>query len=225
MTRIHVTSPYAEAPGSRPAAGSPPRVPVLTQYLVLGCAAGTTALLAATGVIAAVESDAIMSWWRSPSPRNDTLELMAGLEGLTALTNLVAFVATGLWLLRIRALAEWASPISHHSRSPYWAFLGWVVPVVHLWYPYQVVADASRGIGSSVRTFWPWWLAWLALSNYSVVSALGGEVTTATELQLMLRTQQLGAVVALVAFVLWWRVVRSATRAAAEAVSEVRVPS
>lgn len=224
MTRIHVTSPYAE--GARPpATGPPPRVPVITHHLVLGSAAGTTALLVAVGVVATVEGDAIRAWWWSTSPRNGALDLMDLLAGLTAVTNLVAFVATGLWLLGIRAVAEWASPGTHHRRSSYWSFLGWVVPVVNLWFPCQVVADASRGVGSSVRTLWPWWVAWLALNVYSVFGGLDGPIETEADLMFYLRTQQLGAIIAVIAFVLWWRIVRSATAAAAAAVAEVRVTS
>src|SRR5699024_9712926 len=99
-------------------------------------------------------------------------------------------------------------------RSPHWAVLGWIVPVVNLWFPYQVVADASRGVGSRVRTFWPWWLAWLGLSYSTFVGTSGGELVTEADLSAWIRAHQVTAVVALVACVLWWRVVRSATQGA-----------
>lgn len=213
MARHHVTSPYAEG-APRPAAGPPPRVPVVSQYLVLASAVATTALLAAAGLVATVQADALHAWWDTTSPQNDTVDLLNLLGGLTALTNVIAFVATGRWLLDVRRVADRAPSPSLQRRSPYWAVLGWVVPVVNLWFPYQVVADASRGVGSRVRTFWPWWIAWLALTYYSFVGTSGGELVTEADLSGWIRAHQVGAVIALVACVLWWRVVRSATQGA-----------
>ncbi|WP_435200235.1 DUF4328 domain-containing protein [Janibacter sp. GS2] len=221
MDRMHAHSPFAEDSRPRPV-GPPPAVPVLAHHLVLGSAAATAVLLGAAGVIVTLEEDQLMGWWGSPAVSNGTLDLVDLLGSLTALTNLVALIATGVWLLRIRAVAEWAAPGDRQRRSSAWAVLGWIVPVVNLWFPYQVVADASRALGSSVRTFWPWWIAWLAL-NFSVLDRSGGELASAQELTTWIRSQQLEALVAVVACILWWRVVRSTTRAAQAVVAGSRV--
>lgn len=220
MNRHHVTSPFAEETRIQPKVGPPPRVPVLTQYLVLGSALGTTALLTAAGILATVRAEALSQWWQSATVENGTVDLLNLLGSLTAVTNIVALVATGLWLLDVRRVAEWASPGTHHRRSACWAVLGWIVPVVNLWFPYQVVADASRGVGSRVQTFWPWWIAWMALSYYTFVGTSGGELVTEADLTGWIRAHQVAAVIAVVACVLWWRIVRSATRAAAVATEE-----
>lgn len=218
MNRVHAHDPFAEDLPPKPASGPPPAVPVVAQYVVLGSAVATTLVLVAAGIIVTLEKAELMSWWRTTATHSSTLDLVHLLGGFTALTNLVAFIATGLWLLQIRAIAEWASPRTYHRRSAYWAFLGWIVPVVDLWFPYQVVADASRALGSTVTNFWPWWIAWLGLTFYSLLEQSGGELATVQDLITWIRVQQLGAVVAVIACILWWRVVRSATSAARAAV-------
>lgn len=213
MTRVHAHSPFAEDAQPQPA-GPPPSVPVLAHYLVLGSAAATAILLGAAGLIVTFQEDQLMGWWGSPAVDNAALDLVQLLGSLTALTNLVALIATGVWLVRIRTVAQWAAPGDRQRRSSSWAVLGWIVPVVNLWFPYQVVADASRALGSSVRTFWPWWIAWLALNFATVLDSSGGELASAQELTTWIRSQQLVAVVAVLACILWWRVVRSTTQAA-----------
>lgn len=224
MSRQYVTSPYAQGAAS-PVARQPLGVPVVAQLLVLGTAAATTLLLVAAGVIATLQESALRRWWEGPALESGTVSLLNLLVSLTALTNVVAFVATGLWLLRVRAIAEQTPPNTSQRRSAYWAFLGWVVPVVNLWFPLQVVEDASRGVGSKVRTYWPWWIAWLAMIGFSLFGGSDGRLLTEADFAGWIRAHQISAVLAVVAFVLWWRVVRSATVAANAAVDEVRVAS
>jgi hypothetical protein len=51
--------------------------------------------------------------------------------------------------------------------SPGWAIGGWFVPVIFLWFPYQVVSDiwrAGQAPERRARTPWPvvaWWTCWL----------------------------------------------------------------
>lgn len=215
MNRRYVTSPFAEETRATPRGIRPP-VPVISQCVALGAAVASTVLLVAAGLVATSREEAMMSWWRGEAEGSGTIELLGLLSGLNALTNVVAFVATGVWLLGLRKVAEWAAPGAYHRRSAYWAVLGWVVPVVNLWFPYQVVADTSRALGSRVSRLWPWWLAWLALLGVSALDP-GGELMTSEDLRWWIRTHQATAVAALVALALWWRVVRSATTAARRA--------
>ncbi len=199
--------------------------PVLS-YFVIGLAAATTLLLASSAVLVTLNEAAIKAWWASDSYEPlGIMDLLVGLEGLTVLTTLAAFVVTGFWLLNLRRVAEWASPSTHHRRSSYWAFLGWIVPVVNLWFPYQVVADASRGVGSKVKNVMPWWIAWLALSFVIYLSNVSVELATDADLTAWIRTLQILGVLAVVAFVLWFRVVRSATAAVIAANDGARVTS
>lgn len=225
MSRQYVTSPYAQGAAPPAAGGHPPSAPVLPQALALGAAAATTALLAAAGIIATVQEGALRTWWEGSEPTNGTVTLLNLLNGLTAVTNIAALVATGLWLLAIRSIAEWTSPGTCQRHAAYWCFLGWVVPVVNLWIPLQVVEDASRRVGSRVRTFWPWWIAWLALVGFSLFGPSGGELITDADFVGWIRAQQVCAGLAVLAFVLWWRIVRSSTAAAVSARAGSRVDS
>lgn len=225
MSRQYVTSPFAES-AQEPVADQPRRMSSVTPHLVLGSAAATTLLLASSAIIVTAQEGALREWWTSSALETPgTLNLLVALESFTVLTNLAAFVVTGLWLLDLRRVAEAVSPSTQQRRSGYWAFLGWIVPVVFLWFPYQVVADASRGVGSKVKTLWPWWIAWLALVLFNYLSTAGGELVTEADLTGWIRAQQVLGVLAVVAFVLWWRVVRSASAAAMAAIDRVRVTS
>ena len=122
-------------------------------------------------------------------------------------------------MLGLRRVAEWASPGTYQRRAAYWAVLGWIVPVVNLWFPFQVVADAARGVGARRPNPLPWWIAWLVLSAVIALDPTGGDLLTASDLTTWIHVQQVVAVVAVVAWALWWRVVRSATTGARRSVA------
>jgi hypothetical protein len=56
---------------------------------------------------------------------------------------------------------------SWHKRRSGWAIGGWFVPIVNLWFPFQVVSDLRRGARGdahppSYALQWCWWLTFLA---------------------------------------------------------------
>lgn len=196
----------------------PPGAPVVAHYLVLGCAAMTTAALMAVGLVVTVRTGELMAWWEHGDRAGQNALVLAGGLGIVTVLGMVgSFVATSVWLLGLRRVAEWASPGTHQRRSAHWAVLGWVVPVVNLWFPFQVVADAARALGSRVGNPLPWWIAWLTLSVIPFLDRSGSEFASAAELMAWIHVQQAVAVVAVIACVLWWQVVRSATTAAVAA--------
>lgn len=219
MARHYVTSPFAESTHEQPrVAAPPPTMSTVTSHFVIGAAAATTLLLASSAIVVTLNEDALKAWWSSASyETSGTMDLLVGIEGLTVLSNVAAVVATGVWLLNLRRVAQAVSPSTHQRRSSYWAFLGWIVPVVNLWFPYQVVADASRGVGSKVKNLWPWWIAWLAFLLVNQLTVLSADFAPENDLTAWIRAQQILGVLAVVAFVLWCRVVRSATAAATAA--------
>ncbi|WP_088289692.1 DUF4328 domain-containing protein [Kineosporia sp. A_224] len=130
-------------------------------------------------------------------------------ETAMAVTLVASWVAASVWLGRLRDAAEVAAPGSAR-RSPVWASLGWVVPIVQLWFPKQVVDDAwtalSRlpGRAAKRRTGW-WWAAWLVL--FFIFGGASRQAPLTADERLWT------AVGTTVAFVLWAAVVRSATAA------------
>lgn len=87
-----------------------------------------------------------------------------------------AFVVTCLWLWRARKNVELLSPTSRHARSRGWVWGGWLVPVVSLWFPFQVVRDVLR-----VRSHHPsfgtrvgWW--WGLFISATLVSGVESQL-------------------------------------------------
>lgn len=146
------------------------------------------------------------------------LDTVNSLAGACLVAVLAAWVATAWWLVDLRRVADWAAPDYRHRRSDWWALAAWVVPIVNLWFPYQVVADASRAVGSRVDTYWPWWIAWLLMGAGSVLDSSGDVLVEAGDIDRWALSLQVNAAIAVVACVLWWRIVRAATVAAQRAV-------
>lgn len=197
-----------------------PGAPVVSEKLVLVSAAMITVLLVAAAVTVSVQSDELAS-----GVGDTVVPAAAGtvntLVGWTFIATVAAFFATIWWLQGIREVGEWANPSYRHRRSSFWIPFGWVVPIVAWWFPYQVVADASRAVGSRVTTFWPWWITWLVLVPAQMFFGQRHgyeELGSSAEVSSWISGYQWGAAVAVLSFVLWWRIVRSATRAAAVAV-------
>lgn len=78
-----------------------------------------------------------------------------------AATVLVALLATGYWLLELRRIVAGTAPDVPQRRDTFWAVGGWVIPIVSLWFPYQLVADLNRALQARVRGLLGWWVTWL----------------------------------------------------------------
>jgi hypothetical protein len=127
--------------------------------------------------------------------------------------TIAAYVVTCLWLYRARTNATVMRPYLHHARSPGWAWGGWVCPVVNLWFPYQVVRDVARdpqaprpvpGIGT-------WWTFWLLSSVIGEMGARFVGIDTSL-VPVFGALVSAGAVLQVVALVLWLRIVRAITQ-------------
>ena len=88
------------------------------------------------------------------------------LAGVSTFGFLVAMVMFVVWFYRARVNAEghgWPQ-----RRSPGWAIAAWFVPVVNLWFPFQIMADIWRaglpGPQRANRAILPgiWWACLLA---------------------------------------------------------------
>lgn len=150
------------------------------------------------------------------SPIESAFTAYDGVGVLTIPVLLAAFVVSALWLYRSRVSAQGANPHFVHERGKVWAWLGWVVPLVSLWFPYQVVRDVRRATcPRPVGEIGWWWAAWLvglltgdlADRISSRTSPELSEVAAAGVVPLEV-VSSLGTVVALV---LWVRIVREVT--------------
>ena len=70
-----------------------------------------------------------------------------------------------VWFYRARINAERHGYWQRRARG--WAFWGWIVPIVNLWFPFQIMGDIWRaGLPAEQRgeTAWLpalWWTSWL----------------------------------------------------------------
>ncbi|MER8016130.1 DUF4328 domain-containing protein [Streptomyces griseoluteus] len=96
---------------------------------------------------------------------------------LTSLENAYHLVSTAgsvLTLLCAAAFLLWLGRVRDNARAlsgrppkyaGIWVYLGWVVPVVNLWFPRGIVADAYRASAPERRlpaVVNVWWALWLA---------------------------------------------------------------
>lgn len=80
--------------------------------------------------------------------------------------TLLTLVTIGVfitWVYNARINAESLNPEIQHRHSRVWVWLGWLVPVVNLWYPKQVAEDIWRTVGPPSRTISKWWTAYLLM--------------------------------------------------------------
>ncbi|MES9520321.1 DUF4328 domain-containing protein [Streptomyces capoamus] len=100
----------------------------------------------------------------------DSYHLVTSLGGAAALVCAVLFLS---WVVRLRDNARLLS-----GRAPkyagLWVYAGWIVPVVNLWFPRGIVADAFRGsaperpLPASVNVWWGLWVLGM-LSGVGIV--------------------------------------------------------
>jgi Domain of unknown function (DUF4328) len=79
-----------------------------------------------------------------------------------------------VWFYRARINAERHGYPQRRARG--WAFWGWIVPIVNLWFPFQIMGDIWRAglpAGQRTETAWLpalWWTCWL-LSGLGIFGA------------------------------------------------------
>ncbi|MBE7698887.1 DUF4328 domain-containing protein [Oerskovia sp. Sa1BUA8] len=161
--------------------------------------------------------DAIVAGEQVPT---GVLDAYDALSSVALLVELAAGVVTVVWLWKSRTFAEAASPGWPHTRSRVWVWLGWFVPVVALWFPYQVVRDVRAATLREKRPgLGGWWAAWLVLGFATNASArlLGSDDPDVWRALSVF--DGLAALAVVVAAALWAKVVRevSAGQRAADA--------
>ncbi len=129
----------------------------------------------------------------------------------------VGWVLTALWLTFARGNARALRPHFEHRRSVIWAWLGWGVPVVFLWFPFQVVRNIHEATlrweqrsTAVVGWWWKLWLVYLFSSKFgeSIINEVEADAAQVHALGVV---ETLNAVVAVAAAVLWLRIVKEVT--------------
>ncbi|MFC3894959.1 DUF4328 domain-containing protein [Lentzea rhizosphaerae] len=127
--------------------------------------------------------------------------------------TLLTLVTIGVfltWLYNARINAERLSPEAEHRHSRVWVWLGWLVPVVNLWYPKQVVEDIWQAGSPPSRTISKWWTAYLLmwLFDFAYVRFYVNGRLTMDSFLIAATFSTISAVVGILAAVLAVRIVR-----------------
>lgn len=216
----HAPPPYAfEPPPGRSVAPGVPEGLAVTALVLGGLYTLIEVLLFVTSFGAAE------TYGEAARRGTDAMDVVTtyDLLGIGYVVLLPLWIVTSIFLHRARARAVALAPGFSHQRGPAWTWLGWVVPVVGLWFPYQVVRDIVR---NAWRDPWGdqkqrlnlgfWWTVW-------VVALVAGQITSrlipwsgAPDADMVAQIplfQGVTAVAAVIGFVLWVRVVNSIVRA------------
>lgn len=123
------------------------------------------------------------------------------------------YVVGCLFLHRARNVADALG--APQARGKVWVWLGWWVPIVSFWFPYQVVRDLVRAAQRTVEPNIPlggWWAAWLTtMIAIGVTSrAIPWQGVPDEGLVSALPVfEGIAAAAGVIAFVLWVRIVRA----------------
>lgn len=180
---------------------------------------GWTVVSVVSAVVALVTKGEMQAWVDGAGDDATGLVVLTGLEAAESILMVAAWIAGSIWLLGLRTVAEVVAPGQTHRRSQIWAVAGWAVPIVHLWFPLQVVADALSAVGGrSRRLLAAWWTTWLLASVVGyAASHLGGDLLTAGQVSQWVTGLTVDAGLTLLALPAWVVLVGRATRAAAVA--------
>lgn len=180
-------------------------------------------------IVLSVCSLAVSTWssWKTYAALRQSREPSASTlaDKIDLAINLVAALVFLLWLWRARCNAELldAAP---QRRARFWTFWGWVVPVVHLWFPHTVVTDVwlasiprrmpphvrVRLVNGARRTVRWWWAMWLGGPVLSGVAHVVLETRRSADVAgLTALADTVAAVVVVVSAMLVVRIMREVT--------------
>lgn len=156
------------------------------------------------------------TWRQAAADGRSALDVFTAYDVLAVLllpTGIGAYVVTCLFLSRVRATVDALDPAAPQARSAGWVWGGWLVPVVNLWFPFQVVRDLLRptrrrsSLGPIVGWWWAFWIAALVMTQVESRLAPWEEIDTEA-VNLLGPVAVVAAALLVVACVLWIRVVR-----------------
>lgn len=212
----------APPPPMAPPGGMPWTVPRLQAVGGLG-----TAALALAGVVLLFSIASAVAAFPAARSFRDTVESGGSvLDTFTAydligipffLCEVAAWIVTAIWLGRVRGNVAVLRPGFRFRRSVAWDWLGWFIPIVSFWFPWQIVGDASKGSSRSLtphRWLGLWWATWLVgllVSTAGDQIALGQNATSSS-IGMLPIFATVSAIAWIVAYALWVQIVRSIVR-------------
>jgi hypothetical protein len=182
--------------------------------------ASSSSLLAAVWIVALASIPSAQSYRDQLASGTAADQIVTAYDAMTVIipiTMISSWVITSLWLKRLHIAATATNPTAMRLKRP-WVFWSWIVPVVSLWFPKNIIEDLLKAegsdeskslIGKDTLTWWLTWVGFALVNNIGIVSAFDaadGYVPIRPELELA------GACLLTGAYLVWIRIVKALDR-------------
>jgi hypothetical protein len=179
--------------------------------------ASSSSLLAAVWIVALASIPSAQSYRDQLASGTAADQIVTAYDAMTVIipiTMISSWVITSLWLKKLHIAATATNPTAMRLKRP-WVFWSWIVPVVSLWFPKNIIEDLLKAegsdeskslIGKDTLTWWLTWVGFALVNNIGIVSAFDatdGYVPIRPELELA------GACLLTGAYLVWIRIVKS----------------
>jgi len=182
--------------------------------------ASSSSLLAAVWIVALASIPSAQSYRGQLASGTAADQIVTAYDAMTVIipiTMISSWVITSLWLKKLHIAATATNPTAMRLKRP-WVFWSWIVPVVSLWFPKNIIEDLLKAegsdeskslIGKDTLTWWLTWVGFALVNNIGIVSAFDaadGYVPIRPELELA------GACLLTGAYLVWIRIVKALDR-------------
>ena len=179
--------------------------------------ASSSSLLAAVWIVALASIPSAQSYRDQLASGTAADQIVTAYDAMTVIipiTMISSWVITSLWLKKLHIAATANNPTAMRLKRP-WVFWSWIVPVVSLWFPKNIIEDLLKSegsdeakslIGKDTLTWWLTWVGFALVNNIGIVSAFDaadGYVPIRPELELA------GACLLTGAYLVWIRIVKT----------------
>ena len=179
--------------------------------------ASSSSLLAAVWIVALASIPSAQSYRDQLASGTAADQIVTAYDAMTVIipiTMISSWVITSLWLKKLHIAATATNPTAMRLKRP-WVFWSWIVPVVSLWFPKNIIEDLLKAegsdeskslIGKDTLTWWLTWVGFALINNIGIVSAFDaadGYVPIRPELELA------GACLLTGAYLVWIRIVKT----------------
>ena len=179
--------------------------------------ASSSSLLAAVWIVALASIPSAQSYRDQLASGTAADQIITAYDAMTVIipiTMISSWVITSLWLKKLYIAATATNPTAMRLKRP-WVFWSWIVPIVSLWFPKNIIEDLLKSegsdeskslIGKDTLTWWLTWVGFALVNNIGIVSAFDaadGYVPIRPELELA------GACLLTGAYLVWIRIVKT----------------
>jgi hypothetical protein len=179
--------------------------------------ASSSSLLAAVWIVALASIPSAQTYrdqLASGAAADQIVTAYDAMAVIIPITMISSWVITSRWLKQLHITGTAANPNAIRLKLP-WVFWSWIVPVVSLWFPKQIIEDLLKAngeddakslIGKDSLTWWLTWVGFALVNNIGIVSTFNAPadyIPIRPELELA------GACLLTGAYLVWIRIVKA----------------